>query len=125
MGEVRNRCRTLEGNPERKSCHHMLDVVVEFVLCHAFLQHKSALYCSRSPTTCIKYHPVYSIWTQFCETPDVLSYVYPRFVDVSYEVKMNALQECAGHVHLSVSYLVLINLLAPELFFFNFSTLCI
>jgi hypothetical protein len=36
MGEVRNKCRILEGNPERKSCHHMLDVVVEFVLCLCF-----------------------------------------------------------------------------------------
>ena len=36
MEEVRNKCRTLEGNPERKSCHHMLDVIVEFVLCLCF-----------------------------------------------------------------------------------------
>jgi hypothetical protein len=37
----------------------------------------------------------------------VLSCVYPRFLDVSYEVKMNALS--AARVHLSVSDLVLIN----------------
>jgi hypothetical protein len=30
MGEVRNKCRTLEGNPEKKICHHMLDVNFTF-----------------------------------------------------------------------------------------------
>jgi len=44
MEVVRNKCRTLEGNHERKSCQHMLDVVVESLLCLCFYNNNKNLH---------------------------------------------------------------------------------
>lgn len=58
MGEVRNNYRTLEGNPERKICHHMLDVVVKSVICMCFYN-KNLHYAAVAHQQCVSSTTLY------------------------------------------------------------------